>query len=188
MPGQPTTYQTENESVAQSKDFAQDVAERQKRRKLRLQQRTLLSDCSLMLRYALDESCQISQELVRDIEKADALLIKAGKDPLSDTSADLLKLQAAATTSEDAIDVILLRIHNGLSNLVAPATALSLRETDPDVVWFGMPAIVQWAICGACFFLIWFLLAVPKPELPKPTSHQSSPTPTPTATPSQAPR
>jgi hypothetical protein len=170
-------------------DIAQAVAERQKRRKLRLQQRTLLSDCSLMLRYALDESCQIPEELVQWIGKADMLLVAAGKDPLSDTPAELLKPQVAIT-SEDAIDDILLRIHNGLSNLVAPATALSLRETDPDVVWFGMPPIVQWAICGACLFLVWFLLAVPKPELPKRTTGQSTPTPTPaaTATPTQAVR
>ena len=48
---------------------------------------------------------------------------------------------------------------------MAPATALSLRATDPDLFWFGMPRIVQWAIYGACFFLVWFLFAVAKSEL-----------------------
>jgi hypothetical protein len=174
-----TTNQIETEDSAQQKDLAQVAAERQKRRKLRFEQRTLLSDCSLMLRYALDESCQIPQSVVQDIAKADALLIAAGKDPLSDTSPDVLKLQVITVSSPDAIDDILLRIHNALSNLVSPATALSLRETDPDVVWFGMPRIVQSAIVGAALFLIWFLFAVPKPQLPKPTSTQSTATPIP---------
>lgn len=37
---------------------------------------------------------------------------------------------------------ILLDIHNELSLLVAPATAVSLRATDPDLVWHGVPGIV----------------------------------------------
>jgi hypothetical protein len=137
-----------------------------------------------MLRFALDESFTIAPELMQDITKADALLIAAGKDPLSDVSPDLLKGQPVPD-SKEAIDDILLRVHNALSNLVAPATALSLRETDPELVWFGMPPIVHWAIRGACLFVIWFLLAVPKPDFSKSagqTTPALSPTPTPTQT------
>src|ERR1700737_2838486 len=133
---------------------AADETERTNRRRERLQQRTFLSDCSLMLRYALDESCQIPLELMQNIAKIDALLIAAGKDPLSDIPKELQKLQAKPGGPTESIDDILLRVHNALSDLVAPATALSLRETDPELKWFGMPRIVQWAIGGALLFMI----------------------------------
>jgi hypothetical protein len=165
-------------------NIAKTTAEREKRRKLRFEQRTTLSDCSLMLRYALDESCQIPQALAEDIAKADALLIAAGKDPLSDIAPELLKEEMHIAEIKDPVEDILLRIHSGLSNLVAPATALSLRETDPELHWLGMPRIVQLALIGACGFMLWFLIAVPKPELANKAGSEtiSSPTATPAVT------
>jgi len=181
----PTQTQKQN-----TQDVTEEVTERTKRRILRLQQRTLLSDCSLMLRYALDESCQLSADLMKDVTAVDALLKSKGRDPLSDIPPDLVSEPPATT---DSIDTILMRVHNTLSDLVAPATALSLRETDPELVWFGMPSIVQWAICGAAIFLVWFLICVPKPELKKPKEDAVGPpalttaSPTP-STPSPSPK
>jgi hypothetical protein len=171
----------------QTEDITQEVTERAKRRKLRLQQRTLLSDCSLMLRYALDESCRLSADLMKDIVAVDALLKSNGKDPLSDIPSELVKESVAADSTTESIDDILLRVHNALSDLVAPATALSLRETDPELVWFGMPRIVQWAIYGAAIFLVWFLISVPKPELKKPKEDVPRPLALTTPSPTQSP-
>ena len=140
-----------------------------------------------MLRYALDESCRLSADLMKDIVAADALLKSKGKDPLSDIPPELVKESSPADSTTGSIDEILLRVHNALSDLVAPATALSLRETDPELVWFGMPRIVQWAIYGAAIFLVWFLISVPKPELKKPKDDVSPPTAQTTASPTPSP-
>jgi hypothetical protein len=184
-----TPHQQGVEKVTPDYKAAQDdAAERRKRRQLRLQQRTLLSDCSLMLRYALDESCRLPADLIKDIATVDALLKSKGKDPLSDIPPELVKESPKGSPAAESIDDNLMRVHNALSDLVAPATALSLRETDPELVWFGMPRIVQWTIYGAAIFLVWFLICVPKPELKKPkedttrqpaVTTQSTPSPSP---------
>jgi hypothetical protein len=160
-------------------------------RKQRLERRTVLSDCRLMLRYALDESCQVPVSLGQDIAKIDAFLIAAGQKPLSEVPLDLIKTTdkpgtpvAAGTLETETLNEIILRVHNALSSLVAPATALSLRATDPDLTWFGMPRVVQWALWGAAFFMVWFLICVPKPELQKPKEQTSGETAHTTLTPS----
>src|SRR4029077_1031108 len=63
------------------------------------QRRTVLSDCRLMLRYALDEGCQISDELSKDIAKIDAALIQVSRDPLSEIPSELI--QKAQSTAQD---------------------------------------------------------------------------------------
>jgi hypothetical protein len=163
----------------------------------------MLSDCRLMLRYALDESCQVPITLATDIVKIDAFLIAAGDAPLSEIPSDLVKVEkppfpvAPAPPQDETLNEIILRAHNELSNLVAPATALSLRATDPELFWFGMPRIVQWAIYGALVFMVWFLVCASKVELKTlndQTAAQSaqasvSPSSSPTqATPSPSPR
>jgi hypothetical protein len=190
---------------------APDAAQRKQRRLDRMKQRTVLSDCVVMLRYALDESCRLPTALIDDIAKIDAILVAARDEPLSERPESLLKSkpQPPKTSAEDAkpqdavaapppapaqaqpqapqqpeaakaeaeaakaqpetqgtdsVDQLLLRIHNGLSDLVAPATALSLRATDPDIVLWGLPWIAQFAIIGALISTVLFILAVPKPQ------------------------
>ena len=212
-----------------------EITQRRQRRLDRMKERTVLSDCVVMLRYALDESCRLPTTLIDDIAKVDAILVAAGDEPLSDRPESLKRKPEPAKTSAEganqvagdpepqpivsqaqsgdaqastepvskppaesskpapesqstpSIDQLLLNVHNALSDLVAPATALSLRETDPDLVWFGMPPIVRWAIYGACFFLLWFLFAVANsvkkqdektPEQTAKTTASASPSPT----------
>jgi hypothetical protein len=188
-------------------------------RKKRLQRRTVLSDCRLMLRYALDEGCQISDELSKNIAKVDTALINAKLDPLSEVPKELIqKAQSGAedqqprdqqgvapqpvakdqqpqaqqgaepistptptptstltptpsptipptpTATPESLNDVIMRVHNALSGLVAPATALSLRATDPDIVLWGFPWIAQFAIIGALISTVLFILAVPKPH------------------------
>lgn len=204
-------------------------------RKKRLQRRTVLSDCRLMLRYALDEGCKISDELSKNIAKVDTALINAKLDPLSELPKELIQeaqsgaenqqprdqqgvasqpgakdqqpqaqqaavaqtgaeaqqprdeqgvapqagakgqqpqAQQAAepipiptpTPTSESLNDVILSVHNALSDLVAPATALSLRATDPDIVLWGFPWIAQFAIIGALISTVLFILAVPKPQ------------------------
>jgi len=70
-------------------------------RKKRLQRRTVLSDCRLMLRYALDEGCQISDELSKNIAKVDTALVNAKLDPLSEVPKELIqKAQSGAENQQ----------------------------------------------------------------------------------------
>jgi len=58
-----------------------------------------------------------------------------------------------------------MRVHNVLSDLVAPATAQSLRATDPAIVSWGLPWIAKLAIFGALLSTVAFILAVSKPKM-----------------------
>lgn len=140
-----------------------DFADRKQRRVERMKQRTVLSDCVVMLRYALDESCPLSESLIDDVAKVDAILIAAGDDPLSERPASLLHQQTDIADEKEGIDQLLLRVHNALSNLVSPATALSLRATDPELVKWGLPYIAKFAIVGALLSTLGFILSVAKP-------------------------
>jgi hypothetical protein len=154
--------------------------------------RTMLSDCRLMLRYALDEGCQVPVPLGADIVKIDAFLIAAGDALLSEIPSDLTKVEkppfpvAPAPPQDETLNAIILRAHNALSNLVVPATALSLRATDPELFWFGMPRIVQWAIYGALVFMVWFIICASN-EVKKSNDETSGQKAETTASPSSSP-
>jgi hypothetical protein len=173
-------------AVSHAEREAEEAQEKQ-RRKQRLQQRTLLSDCTLMLRYALDESLRLPQELTKNIATADVLLKGKDQDPLSDIPRELVEDSPPGGPPDKSIDDILLEVHNALSDLVAPATPVSLRATDPELVWLGMPMVVKLAVVGAVIFAAVFVIFVPKPqwqtsgETPKTTA--SSPQPTPSRSP-----
>lgn len=206
----------------------------------RMKKRTVLSDCIVMLRYALDEGCALPDALIANIATIDTILIEAGEDPLSERPFNLRKIktppadpakapevapdgpagggpapkppdaaaggekpaavpsQATVPSPSDASnpDQLLLRIHNGLSALVAPATAISLRATDPDVVKYGLPWIAQIALVGAMVSTLIFIIAVsnPRPDSnaaapskPAPPASSSAATPTPTSSPTATP-
>lgn len=81
---------------------------------------------------------------------------------------------------EDAIELVL-RVHAGLTKLVAPATPETLRATQPPPgrqrLLGGMPLIVKGTIYAALVCLLGFLVTVPKP----PNTVNSLPTPSPAA-------
>ncbi|MEY2519885.1 MAG: hypothetical protein QOF24_1644 [Verrucomicrobiota bacterium] len=186
-----------------------------------------------MLRYALDEGCQIPPALAQAITQIDQFLIKANRRSLSEVPTDVIAAapqnvvvtmptnvvgpkpeDVIAPASQDAvssapqaivgagpesvppaadaptanplsINEVILQAHNALSNLVAPATAQSLRATDPAIVLFGLPPIAKFAIIGAAACTLAFLTVVSKPvvtALSKPSDEsQASATPTPAA-------
>lgn len=177
---------------------------------LKKKRRTVIADCRRMLRYALDEGCQIPATLSEDITQIDGFLTAAGRRPLSEVPEDVLAKSAATSAKptiveSSPINQVILRTHNALSNLVAPATAQSLRATDPAIVLFGLPPIAKFAIVGAIACTVAFLAAVSKPLVsvianqtdksqvtptasasaaattasPAPTPVRSTPTPTP---------
>ena len=166
----------------------------------------MLSDCRLMLRYALDESCRIPLQLGHDIAKVDAFLIAAEMEPLSEVPLNAIKAVAASEnerlaamlpkqevendSAPETINDIVLGVHNTLSDLVAPATAQSLRATDPDIVWFGLPPLAKFAIIGAIVCTGFFVYSVPKPQLPpsNPSVSKAKATPSPSkSTPTTSP-
>ena len=154
-------------------------------RKKWLGRRTVLSDCRLMLRYALDEGCRISDQLAKDIAAIDTALIAAGRESLSEVPRDLLQ-KANESSPPAAINDLILNVHNALADLVAPATAQSLRATDPAVVSLGLPWIAKVAILGALVCTGSFLYFIKKEEAlrnPPPQSNTASAQPSATASP-----
>jgi hypothetical protein len=162
----------------------------------RKKRRTIIADCRRMLRYALDEGRQIPAALAEAITQVDHFLIAAGRRPLSEISPDVIGADERGAsikvrTGETVLSIneVILQTHNALSNLVAPATAQSLRATDPAIVLFGLPPVAKFATVGAVVCTVAFLTAVSKPlsdVLPKP-GDKPRPSPTPTVTANSAP-
>lgn len=149
----------------------------------------LLDDCRLMLQFAFKESADPDQSLQNDIALLDALLYQIPLPTISEVPPSLLGLAIENRKNDSGpmdrakIVELVLKVHAGLSALVAPATPETLRATQPPPgrqrLLGGMPLIVKGTICAALVCLLGFLLTVPKPR-----SHSAagatSPTPSPT--------
>lgn len=174
----------------------------------------LLGDCRLMLRFALKEALEIPEELRKDISQFDHLLISIGLPSLSNVPKALIGKQtvsvpgvvAAPQDSPTQTELVgsegldlLLRVHQGLSKVVAPATALSLQASEPQGrrrFLGGTPPIVKLAAVFATVSALTFVFSAPKipPSTTPPAtgaekvktsapSPKSSATPTPAETP-----
>src|SRR5213595_2637880 len=87
----------------------------------------LLSDCRLMLRYARKNAIDLPATLVRDVARLDATLVKLKLAPLSDIDQALIEAGEQASPPPDdivSISELVLRVHEDLSKVIAPATAL----------------------------------------------------------------
>jgi len=152
----------------------------------------LLDDCRMMLRFAFKESVDPDQSLQNDIAVLDALLYKVPLPPISEVPLSLLGIAIENRKNDSGqglmerakIVELVLKVHAGLSTLVAPATPETLRATQPPPgrqrLLGGLPLIVKGTICAALLCLLGFLLTVPKPDA-VPPSGGASPTPSPTA-------
>jgi hypothetical protein len=86
---------------------------------------------------------------------------------------------------------LLLRVHAGLTRLVAPATPETLRATQPPPgsqrLLGGMPLIIKGTILAASICLLGFLATVAKTTADEKKLTDPSPSPTATASVSPAP-
>lgn len=155
----------------------------------------LLGDCRLMLRFALKEALDIPEEIRKDVSRLDQLLKSLGLPPLSNVPASLIGRQNAFPGSIDAtqnpssqtelvgleaID-LLIKMHQGLSKVVAPATALSLQMSEPPPnrhrFLGGTPPIVKLAALVATVSAVAFVLSAAEIARHATTSATVSPTP-----------
>jgi hypothetical protein len=159
----------------------------------------LLDDCRMMLRFAFKESADPDQSLQNDIAVLDTLLYQVSLPSISEVPPSLLGIaidtgknnSGQALMERAKIVELVLKVHAGLSTLVAPATPETLRATQPPPgrqrLLGGMPLIVKGTICAALVCLLGFLVTVPKPSLQsahaRASSHMRSPTPSPSASP-----
>jgi hypothetical protein len=166
-------------------------------------------DCRMMLRFAVKEGKEPPAALRSDIATLDGLLSGEGLNAISELPQPFLKLVAAASASpaptfagETAPPApagnpmeLLLKVHAGLTGLIAPATPETLRATQPPPGkgWFGgMPGIVRVAMGAAVICLAGFLWTVP-PSPPisneaEPKKDKTTATPTPSPSPSVTPQ
>ena len=148
----------------------------------------LLADCRLMLRFARESGIDLPPELIRDIAALDAILKQLELPPVSELPTSLLGDVAAPKSSDAAVEShpaagtlgaptptdasesnalkpsgteLALKVHGALSKIVAPATALTLRATEPAPgkhgVFARMPKIVKWAAVAAMVSAVGFV-------------------------------
>jgi hypothetical protein len=122
-----------------------------------------LSDCRLMLRFALKTGLDIPQAVVEDIAKLDARLEQAGCRPIADIELKAGSEPASETPAAERMKTeLVIRVHKELSKVIAPATALSLQTSEPPPgrhrFLGGMPLVVKAANFAALVCAIGFVL------------------------------
>jgi len=138
----------------------------------------LVSDCRLMLRYALKDGFELSSDLLDQIAQLDSLLKQFAFAPISDVDERLVpgdtpqvagqatgslvpERAASADSTPSQIGAVgqILKVHAGLSKVIAPTTALTLQASEPPPgkhrFFGGMPLIVKAAASAslACALL-----------------------------------
>ena len=127
----------------------------------------LLSDCRLMLRYARKNAIDLPDTLVRDVARLDATLVKLKLLPLSDIEQALIEAGGPATAPPPgeivSISELVLGVHEDLSKVIAPATALSLQTSEPPPgrhrFLGGMPLVVKAAALAALANAVAFVIS-----------------------------
>jgi hypothetical protein len=142
----------------------------------------LLSDCRLMLSYARKNGFAVRTELIEEIAWLDAVLAAKNISPISAVSSALVgvltpeqiakgfkprtQTQASADEGQAGAGLLpeemILKVHDELSILIAPTTALTLQTSEPPPgkahILGGMPPLVEntiWvALASALVFIV----------------------------------
>ncbi len=131
----------------------------------------LLSDCRVMLRFARKSGLALSPPLQRLIAELDAMLTQVKLDPITSMPPELVSLKVRptepATMPNDAPgealsgSELILRVHQQLSEVIAPATAISVQSSEPPPGRYrflgGMPLVVKAAALAALISAIGFV-------------------------------
>ena len=125
-----------------------------------------LSDCRLMLRFARKNGTDLTPELAQEIARLDSIVAAQNLLPISDIPPALVLASDTSTGKEPpslSAEELILKVHEGLSRIVAPATALSLHTTEPPSgkrgLLGGMPVVVRWAAVIALISAVGFVIS-----------------------------
>jgi|ERR1700736_2916310 len=153
----------------------------------------LLSDCRLMLKFATREARVIPVELSADIARLDAILKRLGLPTVSSVPRELISDtdKAGGEGSTVSATELILKIHAALSQIVAPATAMSLQVSEPPPgkhrFLGGMPLLVKgaaWVSIACALGFVMSSIPAAKDKFEKIVAGTTAtPTPTPTPTP-----
>jgi hypothetical protein len=151
---------------------------------------SLVSDCQLMLRFALEEGKELDNELRSWIAILDEWLQKNGEMPISDLPPELIRNAQLSPGKDAAVEspladapsdglLLLLKVHGRLSKLIDPASVVSLRTTETHrrgfMRYLDMPFVVKGAIIAAIICMIGFIATLPKPEVDNPSPVKAAP-------------
>jgi hypothetical protein len=145
-----------------------------------------ISECRLMLRFARENNRALPEELLLDIATLDTSLVAREQRPISDLDPSLIGGPPPRTGNEASLTHLVLKVHAALSDIVAPATALSLQVSEPPPgrhrFMGGMPLIVKGAALVALLAAVAFVgsagyLAKYVKENPPPESGKSQQAP-----------
>jgi hypothetical protein len=191
-----------NESIMQERDASSEKL----RESSAADSPDLLSDCQIMLRFALKEGLLLPDDLRHNVAELDQDLVKMTLAPISAMPSALLETPTTAAGPPASPNELLLKVHGALSSLIAPATALTLQVSEPPSgkhrFLGGLPVLVKiasWVALGCAFgFVITSIPAArekakkviesvaPAPGPSGATPAGSMPAPSPTAVPNSA--
>jgi hypothetical protein len=164
----------------------------------------LLSDCQIMLRFALKEGLSLPDDLRHDVAELDQELVKLELTPISAMPRELFAPEtarapgptptagAASPPAPILPSELMLKVHGALSRCIAPATALTLQVSEPPAgrhrFLGGLPVLVKIAswVAVACAAGFVFTSLPAATEKVRNATESATPTPTPTPTPSPA--
>ena len=156
----------------------------------------LLSDCQIMLRFALKEAIPVPDDLLHEIAQLDQTLVKLGLPTISAMPRKLFSSDQIPGPTDPAVmpNELLLKVHSALSLVVAPATALTLQISEPPPgkhrFLGGLPMLVKaasWTALACAFGFVFTSLPSAKTGLEKAATQAASATPTPTPSPTATP-
>jgi hypothetical protein len=133
----------------------------------------LLSDCRVMLGFARKSGLALSPQLQRQIADLDAMLAAAQLPPITSIPPALVAMRTPAPIDETADpqepaealtgSELILRVHQQLSDVIAPATAISVQSSEPPPgrsrFLGGMPLVVKAALLAALISAIGFVVS-----------------------------
>jgi hypothetical protein len=113
----------------------------------------LVSDCRLMLAYAMKNAFVVTGGLAREIAGLDAALLERGARPISAVNPMLVARLPEPPAGAPSLQETILHVHTALSALIAPTTALTIQISEPPPgrsrIFGGMPLLVKAAVAVA---------------------------------------
>jgi hypothetical protein len=121
----------------------------------------LLDDCRVMLRFALKEGLNVSEDLQKDIARLDELVKAHDLPPISALPPSVIDGSNPAAPPATLTELVL-KVHEALSRVIVPATALTLQVSEPPPgkhrFLGGMPVLVKLATLFSLLFAAGFVL------------------------------
>jgi hypothetical protein len=132
---------------------------------------TVISDCRVMLHYALGQGISLESDLRKAVSIIDLHLVKLNDDPLSPIPRSLVGTRPEEAKNDSQGQPItfstelLLDVHSQLSTRLSPITPVSLRATKSEIGYLRrlveLPLALKIGAAGAILGIVGFCITTP---------------------------